>query len=136
MPSERFPRRRVLRRLTDAGGKVYWYHPFRWNTWPRINNRTHRELMIIDGNVGFIGGAGIADHWLKQHGDDRRWRDTVVRVEGEPLRVCRRRSQRTGSNLPARSLRATNISVPSNPGAHHRMVSLVRRPQADPPAPA
>ena len=68
--------------VTDAGGKVYWYHPFRWNTWPRINNRTHRELMIIDGNVGFIGGAGIADHWLKQHGDDRRWRDTVVRVEG------------------------------------------------------
>ncbi len=47
--------------LTEAGGRMEWYHPLRWNTWPRINNRTHRELLIIDGEVEFIGGAGIAD---------------------------------------------------------------------------
>jgi cardiolipin synthase A/B len=71
--------------LIDAGGQVKWYHPLRWNTWPRINNRTHRELFIIDGTVGFIGGAGVADHWYKKHGDDLRWRDTMVRVEGEAV---------------------------------------------------
>ena len=68
--------------LTDAGGRVFWYHPFKWYTLPRINNRTHRELFIIDGEVGFIGGAGVADHWLISKPDRPRWRDTMFRVEG------------------------------------------------------
>jgi cardiolipin synthase len=70
--------------LTKAGGQIEWYHPIRWNTWPRINNRTHRELLIVDGNHGFIGGAGFADHWYKNTGDPQ-WRDTMVRVEGEAV---------------------------------------------------
>jgi cardiolipin synthase len=74
-----------MRKLTEAGGEVQWYHPFRWNTWPRINNRTHRELLIIDGSVGFVGGAGWADHWFKGSDGDPRWRDTMVRVEGSAV---------------------------------------------------
>lgn len=72
-----------VRELCDAGGEVAWYHPFRWHTLPRLNNRTHRELMVIDGTVGFIGGAGYADHWLINTPRRRRWRDMMVRVEGE-----------------------------------------------------
>jgi cardiolipin synthase len=78
-----------LRPLTDAGGQVYFYHPIRWYTLPRINNRTHRELLIVDGDVGFLGGAGMADHWLLPHGTrkrKRRWRDTMFRVEGPAVR--------------------------------------------------
>lgn len=72
--------------LIDAGGEVQWYHPLGFTTWPRINNRTHRELLIIDGEVGFIGGAGWADHWMKARGKDKpRWRDTMVRVEGSAV---------------------------------------------------
>jgi cardiolipin synthase len=71
-----------FKELTDAGGRVFWYHPFKWYTLPRINNRTHRELFIIDGEVGFIGGAGVADHWLISKPDRPRWRDTMFRVEG------------------------------------------------------
>ena len=49
-----------------------------------MNNRTHLELLIVDGNVGFIGGARWADHWYKSLGKDKpRWRDTMVRVEGD-----------------------------------------------------
>lgn len=70
--------------MKKAGGKFAWYHPLRWHTIPHYNNRTHRELMVIDGTVGFIGGAGIADHWYKQTKKDQpRWRDTMVRVEGD-----------------------------------------------------
>ncbi len=71
-----------FKELTDAGGRVSWYHPIRWYTLPRINNRTHREIIIIDGEIGFIGGAGIADHWLKGRSGKRRWRDTMFRLEG------------------------------------------------------
>ena len=71
-----------FKELTDAGGRVCWYHPLKWYTLPRINNRTHRELFIIDGEVGFVGGAGVADHWLVSKPDRHRWRDTMFRVEG------------------------------------------------------
>ena len=72
--------------LKKAGGKFAWYHPVRWNTIPHYNNRTHRELMVMDGTIGFIGGAGIADHWYKQTSKDQpRWRDTMVRIEGDSV---------------------------------------------------
>jgi cardiolipin synthase len=74
-----------LKLLADAGGEIHWYHPLRWDTWPRVNNRTHRELLIIDGSYGFVGGAGFADHWLKGDEDDPRWRDTMVAVEGDAV---------------------------------------------------
>jgi cardiolipin synthase len=73
-----------LHDLLEAGGKVAWYHPARWYNLPNYNNRTHRELMVIDGTMGFLGGAGVADHWYKDRdAKNRRWRDTVVRVEGD-----------------------------------------------------
>lgn len=72
-----------LKPLHDAGGRIHNYHALRWYSWPRFNNRTHRELLIVDGEVGFIGGAGFADHWLNSTNHEPRWRDTMVRVEGE-----------------------------------------------------
>jgi cardiolipin synthase len=74
-----------FKELTTAGGRVHWYHPLRWHTWPRYNNRTHRELVIVDGRVGFIGGAGFADHWIYGEKHHPRWRDTMVRVEGDTV---------------------------------------------------
>jgi cardiolipin synthase len=71
-----------LRDLRQAGGRVAWYHPVRWQTIARYNNRTHRELLVIDGRRGFVGGAGVADHWYEQQGKEPRWRDTMFRVEG------------------------------------------------------
>jgi cardiolipin synthase A/B len=69
--------------LRVAGGRVSWYHPLRWHTLARFNNRTHREIIVVDGRVGFVGGAGFADHWYKGHGKNPRWRDTMFRAEGE-----------------------------------------------------
>ena len=69
--------------MIAARGDLQWYNPVRFTTWPNINNRTHRELLIVDGTVGFIGGAGWADHWYKGDKKNPRWRDTMVRVEGD-----------------------------------------------------
>jgi cardiolipin synthase len=77
--------RSTFRELIDAGGKVCWYTPFRWYNLTRFNNRTHREMLIVDGEVAFVGGAGIADHWYKDRGRDKRWRDTMVRVRGSAV---------------------------------------------------
>jgi cardiolipin synthase len=74
--------RRFFDPLTAAGGRVSFYNRATWYHLLQLDNRTHRELLIVDGNVGFIGGAGIADQWFKDVGKDPRWRDTLVRVEG------------------------------------------------------
>lgn len=71
--------------LRAAGGRVCWYHPLRWPTLARFNNRTHREIIVVDGRVGFVGGAGFADHWYKGKDKNPRWRDTMFRVEGEAV---------------------------------------------------
>jgi cardiolipin synthase A/B len=70
--------------LCAAGGQMRWYHPLHWDTWPKANNRTHRKLLIVDGETGFIGGAGIADHWWRETSVPM-WRDTVFCVEGEAV---------------------------------------------------
>jgi cardiolipin synthase len=74
-----------LEPLRKAGGRAAWYHPLRWYSWPRLNNRSHRELIVVDGSTGFIGGAGFADQWLLNSDGKRRWRDTMVRVDGEAV---------------------------------------------------
>jgi cardiolipin synthase len=75
----------LLKPLRDAGAHVEWYQPIRWYTFKRFNNRTHRDLLIVDGRIGFVGGAGIADWWAKASPKQPQWRDTMVRVEGEPV---------------------------------------------------
>jgi len=75
-------RGRTARRLSDAGCQVYFYQPLTWYRLHRLNNRTHRELLIVDGRVAFTGGAGVADWWYKPDGRTPAWRDTMARIEG------------------------------------------------------
>jgi cardiolipin synthase len=80
--STAFPKKR-FDKLRSLGGHVGWYHPIRWYTWPRLNNRTHRELLIVDGTTAFAGGAGFADQWMYSQENDPQWRDTMLRFEGD-----------------------------------------------------
>ncbi|MBA3317786.1 MAG: cardiolipin synthase B, partial [Gemmatimonadales bacterium] len=54
----------MIEEMKRAGVEVVRYHPLRWYNLGRLNNRTHRKLLIVDGKVGFTGGVGIADDWL------------------------------------------------------------------------
>ena len=74
---------RPVRRLKKAGCRIESYQRLRWYALARLNNRTHRELLVVDGRIAFVGGAGIADWWAyptRRRG--RPWRDTMARVEG------------------------------------------------------
>ncbi len=72
--------------LIQAGGEMRWYHPIRWDTWMRANNRTHREITVIDGQVAFVGGAGYSEDWYKGNKHQPRWRDTMFRVQGDAVK--------------------------------------------------
>jgi cardiolipin synthase len=69
-------------RLEASGCRVAAYQRFTWYRLARLNNRTHRELLIVDGEVAFVGGAGIADWWANAEGGRPRWRDMMARIEG------------------------------------------------------
>ncbi|MCD6050933.1 MAG: phospholipase D/Transphosphatidylase, partial [Verrucomicrobia bacterium] len=72
----------ILEELKAAGVEVERYHPPRWNTLSRMNNRTHRKLLVVDGRIGFTGGVGIADFWLGNARSPDEWRDAHYRIEG------------------------------------------------------
>ena len=72
----------LLDLMVDAGVEVLKYHPLRWYNLGRLNNRTHRKLLVVDGRIGFTGGVGIADEWLGNAQDPDHWRDSHYRVVG------------------------------------------------------
>ena len=74
--------RQSAKPLAAAGCRVAVYQRFTWYRLSRLNNRTHRELLVVDGTVAFVGGAGVADWWWKRYRGKPRWRDLMARIEG------------------------------------------------------
>jgi cardiolipin synthase len=72
----------LLQRMEDAGVRVERYRPLHWYNLGRMNNRTHRKLLVIDGKVGFTGGVGIADQWTGHAQDPEHWREAHFRIDG------------------------------------------------------
>ncbi len=73
---------KFLADMKSAGVEVERYHPPHWYDWSRLNNRTHRKLLVVDGKVGFTGGVGIADAWDGNAETKDRWRDSHYMIEG------------------------------------------------------
>jgi len=74
--------RKSAKPLQAAGCRVAAYQRFTWYRLSRLNNRTHRELLLVDGTVAFVGGAGVADWWARPMRGKPRWRDMMARIEG------------------------------------------------------
>ncbi|MEM5424568.1 MULTISPECIES: cardiolipin synthase [Paraburkholderia] len=74
--------KRYQRMLREAGVQLVLYHKPHWTGLGRMNDRTHRKLLVIDGRIGFTGGVGIADEWTGHAQDEKHWRDTHFRIEG------------------------------------------------------
>jgi cardiolipin synthase len=74
-------------RLVASGARIGTFGQPSWYTLEELNYRTHRKILVVDGAVGFTGGAGVADHWLGNAQDKDHWRDTMVRIEGPIARL-------------------------------------------------
>ena len=72
----------VLLALQRDGVEVQRYHRPHVMQLMRVNNRTHRKLLVVDGRIGFTGGVGIADQWSGHAQDEEHWRDSHFRAEG------------------------------------------------------
>jgi cardiolipin synthase A/B len=72
----------LLALMEQAGVQIRKYHKPQWYRLDRLNNRTHRKLLVVDGQIGFTGGVGIADKWTGHAQDSEHWRDSHYRVQG------------------------------------------------------
>jgi cardiolipin synthase A/B len=74
--------REMVAEMKSAGVEVERYHAVHWYSLSRLNNRTHRKVLIVDGAVSFTGGVGIADQWTGHAQDPAHWRDMHFKVTG------------------------------------------------------
>jgi cardiolipin synthase len=71
-----------VKEMEAAGVQVRKFHKPRWYDLSKMNNRTHRKLLVVDGRIGFTGGVGIAPAWTGDAQDAEHWRDSHFRAEG------------------------------------------------------
>ena len=76
----------LIDRMEECGVVVRRFRPPKPYAIRRVNNRTHRKVLVVDGKVGLTGGVGIAEEWTGDAHDPDHWRDTHVRVRGPVVR--------------------------------------------------
>ncbi|HLM52862.1 MAG TPA: cardiolipin synthase, partial [Pseudoxanthomonas sp.] len=79
--------RRFLRPLLQAGGEMAWFHPTRLRPFSRpwLNLRTHRKLVVVDGELAFLGGINITDE-QDERLHPNPYRDLHLRLRGDVVR--------------------------------------------------
>ena len=124
-------------RLKQAGVQFAWFNPLRFWTLEETNYRTHRKTLVVDGDVAFTGGMGIADQWLGEAQDPEHWRDTQFQVTGPAVRALEasfyenwiesggRSAPLLDPAPPSRSTGARSVVLWSNPTAGASNVKLL-----------
>lgn len=75
-----------LHSLTEAGVEIGWFFPLRFpQVMGTLNYRNHRKLVVVDGEIGYLGGINVGDEYLSRNPKYGFWRDTHLRLEGESV---------------------------------------------------
>ncbi|MCR9011700.1 cardiolipin synthase [Gabonibacter chumensis] len=75
-----------IREMQAAGIQIYPFLPVRFPLFTnKVNYRNHRKIVVVDGEVGFLGGLNFADRYLHGLPGIGIWRDTHLKVRGEAV---------------------------------------------------
>jgi cardiolipin synthase A/B len=102
-------------RLEKAGVKLVWFNTLSFWSLEETNYRTHRKVLVVDGNVAFTGGMGVADQWLGNAQDPDHWRDTHFQVTGPAVRALEASFYENWIESGGRSAPALDPERPSQP---------------------
>lgn len=108
--------------LTEAGAKLSWFNPIGFFTIEVANYRTHRKTMVVDGDVGFTGGMGVADYWTGHAQDKDHWRDTQFKVVGPSVRALEGSFYENWIETGGRSAPALDLTAPPRLSSARSMV--------------
>lgn len=75
----------IVRDLRKAGIRCFEFNTFRSILDNRYNNRDHRKICVIDGNVGFTGGVNLADEYINVKTVYGHWKDTAIMIKGDAV---------------------------------------------------
>ena len=71
-----------LELMRVSGCHVAWFRPLSQYIFRRYYKRNHRRILVVDGRIGYTGGAGVSRKWMGNGRTEDHWRDTDVRMEG------------------------------------------------------
>lgn len=109
-------RRELIERMTAAGVMVERFRPIvRWKFW-EADHRTHRKILVVDDEVAFTGGVGIAEEWEGDARNPEEWRDTHFRIEG-PAALRLKASFLTDWRDTGHAIDPTDVEVEPPPAA-------------------
>jgi cardiolipin synthase len=75
-------KKRYRDEMTRSGVKVSLFRPPRLRNLVRFYRRSHRRAIVIDGKIGFTGGAAVSAKWKGNVTNEHEWRDSMTRVTG------------------------------------------------------
>lgn len=79
-------RKTIVPKLKKAGVKVFPFYKFKlFRVANRLNYRNHRKIVIIDGEIAFVGGINISDRYDNSKQNKLYWRDTHLKIKGESI---------------------------------------------------
>jgi cardiolipin synthase len=75
---------KTIKMLRKSGVEIREYNPVIFIPLAnRVNYRDHRKIVVIDGQIGFVGGINIADRYINNPKSKTYWRDIHCMIEGE-----------------------------------------------------
>ncbi len=125
-----------LDRMRAAGVRVATFRPLRVGLITRFHRRNHRRAIVVDGDVGYTGGAAVGDKWLGNARTPESWRDEMVRVTGPPARSLQAAFAQIWSGLTGEILAGETFYPPAPAAtggglAITRHVNVVSSPAPD-----
>lgn len=118
----------LIEEMERAGCRVAHFHPPRWNELRRMNRRTHRKILVVDGARGFTGGVGIAEEWTGDAEAPGHWRDDHFRVEGPVVRYLQGAFAENWREATGEVLADGRFYPPLEPAGEARAISLLGEP--------
>ncbi|HDC5213254.1 TPA: cardiolipin synthase [Staphylococcus aureus] len=85
-------RKKGLRPFRNKGGHAEAFFPSKLPLINlRMNNRNHRKIVVIDGQIGYVGGFNVGDEYLGKSKKFGYWRDTHLRIVGDAVNALQLR---------------------------------------------
>lgn len=117
--------------MEAAGCTIAWYHPFNAYNVRRINNRTHRKVLVVDGSIAFTGGVGIASEWMGDAEGPDEWRDNHFAVLGPIVTYLQGAFSENWLEATGEVLGGARFFPPSEAVGPTRAIPLLASPRRD-----